>query len=340
MSVTLSICIATLNRAAFIGATLESIVSQATDEVEIVIVDGASTDNTGEVVRQYQQRFPRLRYLRLPVKGGVDQDYCKAVDLAQGQYCWLLTDDDLLKPGAIQTVLEATRHDYGLIIVNAEVRTADLSKIVETRRLPFNTDRVYKPPDSQRLFVETAPYLSFIGGVVIKRQLWEQREKEKYFGTVFVHVGVIFQSPLPADTLAIAEPWTVIRYGNAQWTARWFEIWMFKWPNLIWSFSDYPDSAKSQVESREPWRRLRVLLLLRAKGVYSMKEYHAWIEPRLNPGWRKFAARLVVETPGCVVNSLAILYYSILKSPLNLFDLRNSRFYYRRSFNRIRGGAT
>lgn len=35
----LSICIATFNRAAFIGATLDSIISQATEEVEIVVVD-------------------------------------------------------------------------------------------------------------------------------------------------------------------------------------------------------------------------------------------------------------------------------------------------------------
>ena len=65
----LAICIATLNRGAFIGETLESIIRQATDEVEIVVVDGASTDNTEEVVRGFQQRWPRLNYLRLPEKG-------------------------------------------------------------------------------------------------------------------------------------------------------------------------------------------------------------------------------------------------------------------------------
>src|ERR1700674_2032053 len=60
----LSVCIATLNRGAFLGATLESIICQATDEVEIVVLDGASTDNTGDVIRQYQECFPRLRYFR------------------------------------------------------------------------------------------------------------------------------------------------------------------------------------------------------------------------------------------------------------------------------------
>ena len=48
----LSICIATLNRGNFIGETLDSILSQITPEIEIVIIDGASTDNTEEVINK------------------------------------------------------------------------------------------------------------------------------------------------------------------------------------------------------------------------------------------------------------------------------------------------
>ena len=46
----LSICIATHNRADYIGETLDSIIPQLTDEVEIVVVDGASTDATRTVM--------------------------------------------------------------------------------------------------------------------------------------------------------------------------------------------------------------------------------------------------------------------------------------------------
>ena len=67
----LSVCIATMNRADVIGETLESIVSQARDDVEISqILDGASTDNTREVVEGYRkQRFPALRYVRASSNG-------------------------------------------------------------------------------------------------------------------------------------------------------------------------------------------------------------------------------------------------------------------------------
>jgi glycosyltransferase involved in cell wall biosynthesis len=303
----LSICIATLNRAEFIGETLESIVRQITPEVEIVVVDGASTDNTGEVVKGFSARCPSLRYVRLDQKGGVDQDYCQAVELSSGEYCWLFTDDDLLKPGAIAAVLAATQGNYSLIVVNAEVRTTDLTVCLQARRSRLVKDQVYAPsaPERHRLLADTGDYLSFIGGVVMKRAVWNQRERAKYFGTVFIHMGVIFQSPLPGEALVLAQPWIIIRYGNAQWVGRSFEIWMFKWPNLVWSFPDYADWAKQRVVAREPWRSLPRLLLCRAMGRYSSKEYHAWLEPRLSSPWSKTVLRAIAVAPIAPLNGLA-----------------------------------
>ena len=173
----LSICIATYNRAEFIGETLESIIPQITDEVEIVIVDGASTDNTQKVVHDYIQRAARIRYVLLPVKGGVDHDYNKAVELAQGEYCWLFTDDDLLKPNAISTVLSEVHKEYSLIVVNVQVMNKDLSKVLQLKLIPIDTNEIYDGSKLEQLFQRVIPYISFIGCVVINRALWMQREK-------------------------------------------------------------------------------------------------------------------------------------------------------------------
>jgi len=331
-NINLSFCIATRNRGTFIGATLESIICQATEQVEIVILDGASTDNTEEVVRRYQERFPQLRYYRQNTNLGVDHDFAEAVARAQGEYCWLFSDDDLLKSGAIQAVLDAMKDQYGLIIPNAEVRNADLSKVLEPKRLQLSADRIYKPNQNRRLLTEVGDHLTFIGCVIINRQLWNTREKEKYFGSCFVHAGVIFQSPLPEDTLVIAKPLISIRYGNALWLGKAFEIWMFKWPDLIWSFPDYPDSVKLQASPKEPWRRMRTLLLLRAKGAFTIKEYLEWLEPRLDSCWTRAVAKAIAQFPGQVANFLGIVYYhAVWRHPgrmLVLLDLENSPFYF------------
>ncbi|MDP3047043.1 MAG: glycosyltransferase family 2 protein [Chloroflexota bacterium] len=327
----LSICIATLNRGAFIGETLESIIRQATDEVEIVVVDGASTDNTEEVVRGFQQRWPRLNYLRLPEKGGVDRDYDRAVVLAKGNYCWLMSDDDLLTPGAVSAVLAAAGRGFSLVIVNSEVRSADLSSVIVPRLVPLSTDRAYGARDMAALLSDTAAYMSFIGCVVIRRELWVARERERYYGTEFIHVGVIFQSPLPDGALALASPGISIRAGNASWTGRYFEIWCFKWPGLIWSFPGYPDEARRRVCPREPWRAVKILLVLRAKGAYSACEYARWLPPRLHRRRARLVARAIALLPGVVTNA-AVLAYFRWRRPAELYgiwEFTASRFYYR-----------
>jgi glycosyltransferase involved in cell wall biosynthesis len=311
-NIRLSICIATRNRAAFIGETLDSLIAQATEEVEIIIVDGASTDNTEVVVRQYQERFPRLRYQRLSANGGFDQDYSRTVELAQGEYCWLMTDDDTFKPNAIETVLHHSQQGYGLIIVNAENRTVDQSVVIHEQRLRIDGDRIYQPTESEALFVDVGYHLTYIGGVVIKRALWNARAKEPYYGTWFVHFGVIFQQPLPEPTLVLAEPLINGRIGNISWSARSFEIWMFRWPELVWSMP-FPHHAKAQITPLAPWRNLKAVLIHRGDGSYSLTEYRRWIAPRPAPAWHKLVAQVIAILPRCAVWLFVYFYLSLLR---------------------------
>jgi abequosyltransferase len=317
----LSICIATYNRATYIGETLESIIPQLDDDVELLLVDGASTDNTEEVVRRFAQKDPRTRYVRLPAKGGVDQDYCKSVELARGEFCWLFTDDDLLKPGAVVAVKAAINEGHGLVVVNAEVRDRELSIILERQRIVMHNNREYASNDMERLFVDALNYLSFIGAVVIRRSIWLSRERESYFGTEFVHVGVIFQKPLPEPALIIAEPYIVIRYGNAQWTPRGFDIWMFKWPKLVWSFNHISKQSKQSVYSREPWRKLRKLIAQRSVGAYSIQTYRQYLSTmRAGTLW-KFCAWLIACSPQKIFSGINYLYCRI-KEYRAFFDTR------------------
>lgn len=336
----LSICIATLNRANFLADTLESIICQATDEVEIIILDGASTDNTREVVRRYQERFSRLRYFRQNTNMGVDHDFAEAVRLAQGEYCWLFSDDDLMKPGAITAALGGIKSQFALIIINAEVRNADLSAVLEPQRLSLEANRIYEPDETHCLLADVGNYLTFIGCVIIKRELWNERDKEKYYGSFFIHVGVIFQNPLPEKTLVVATPLISIRYGNALWLDKYFEVWMFKWPNLIWSFEQYPAEIRLRICRKEPWRRIRTLLLHRAKGTYKISAYLKWLEPRLDSFWTRAASKGIAYFPGRIANLIAFMYLSFYcPGSLELVDLINSPFYFCRLSQRRHVGS-
>jgi abequosyltransferase len=323
----LSICIATYNRAQFIGATLESILPQLTDDVEVLVVDGASPDNTEEVVRRYCDQCSQLKYIRLANKGGVDQDFDRAVGLAEGEFCWLFSDDDILKPGAIPAVLDAIREDYNLVVVNSEIRNVDLTELLAERKWPMMTDRVYEdnPSDKDRFLAEVGDYLTFIGGVVIRRSVWLSRDRAKYYNTRFIHVGVIFQSMLPGKMLVIATPWIVIRLGNAEWASLGFDIWMFKWPELIWSFTHFSEDSKRAVCRPLPWQRLHTLIYYRALGIYSPTEYSRWLACRLKFRWQRLTARMISLMPFWIAQRILRIYAAIHRDRLLIYNLRNSR---------------
>lgn len=326
----LSICITTFNRAAFIGATLESILSQTTNDCEVVILDSASTDDTERVLTQYVQRFNRLRYFRQGVNNGFDRDCNGVVELAAGEYCWLMTDDDLLRPGAVAAVLGALREDLGFIFVNVEGRDFSMSKVVEARCIDIQSNRAYGSFEADRLFADIGGMLTYVGGFVIKRSIWLSREKEIFYDSMFVHVGVVFQEPLPGGSLVIAEPYISYRMGNVHtWSSRTFETFMIKWPSLVWSLP-ISDSAKSRVCSAAPWKDFRQLFRYRGRGCYSSTEYRRYVRPRLRSVREMLGPTIVALLPGVLVNALCLLYVSLVNCPrrgIRLQFLRESRYY-------------
>lgn len=290
MTKRLTIAIATYNRASYLQQTIANIIPQLNPDVELLVVDGASTDNTRDVVCEFSKNNPSVRYCLLPVKGGVDHDYCQAVAMAHGEYCWLFTDDDLLKPGAVEEVLKAIDEGHDLIVVNLDTFDKQMEKLLDTGLIKISEDRVYDQGGINRFFSDTMHCLTFIGCVVIRRAIWMEREKNKYIGTEFIHVGIIFQKPLKGTVKVISRPLINYRYGMAQWSARGFEIWMFKWPKLVWSFEGIDDSSKKMVCSREPWRSIWKLLVQRSLGCYDRAIYSKLISNTdASFLWKQFA---------------------------------------------------
>jgi glycosyltransferase involved in cell wall biosynthesis len=304
----LSICIPTLNRGHLIAQTLQSILPQLTDATELLVVDGASTDNTEAVVRAVFAGQSNCRYVRLDQKGGVDADYARSVELASGEYCWLMTDDDLVVPGAIARILRALETNPDLLILNATVASENLSEVLIPRKLAAPADRVFPPTAQGELLAFAGELLSFIGSVIIRRSVWLARDYRSYFGTEFVHVGVIFQEPLRSDAIVLAEPLIRIRYGNASWWRRAFEIWMFKWPRLIWSFGHLPDRAKATVCAREPWRSLYELCLFKARGLFTSDTYNRWLRPQSMSVGKRLLTRALALFPNRFFHCLVDRY--------------------------------
>lgn len=299
----LSICIPTMNRGHLIGQTLDTIVPQLTDEIELVIVDGGSRDDTEEVVARFARRDGRVRFIQgagndNPSNEGFDRDCDLAVREARGAYCWLFTDDDYIAAGAVaKVVAELASGDLDLLVVDAEVRDLTMTKVLDRQRLGFSGVRDYRPSDRDRFMADAGRSLSFVGGVIIRRSAWLDRERARYFGSGFIHVCVIFQQP-PLDRIrVVAQPLVQIRIANAAWSGRAFKIWMEQWPSLIWGFPGYSDEAKRSVTAREPWRVM--LELLNYRSLDSLHAEHVdWLQLSGASRLYRLYARSLLLLPG------------------------------------------
>lgn len=197
---TISICIPTYNFGRYIAATLQSILDQGIEDLEIVIVDGASTDNTAEVVRDFQQRYPAIRYCCLARRGGIDRDMAKTVELATGRYCWLFSSDDLMRQGAIKIIRQEVASGHDLYLCKHTNCTLEMQIIGEHPVLQSAVHSDFRLEDQQdrlryfRLAANTEAFFSFMGGLVIKREAWVSVAlNEAFVGSCWAHVARIFQ---------------------------------------------------------------------------------------------------------------------------------------------------
>lgn len=96
MAAKVSVCIPTYNRARYIGATVKSVLDSAYPNLEIIISDNASTDNTQEVLEAFDD--DRIYYYRNLKNVGPVKNWNLAMQKASGDYVGLLYSDDLYGP--------------------------------------------------------------------------------------------------------------------------------------------------------------------------------------------------------------------------------------------------
>ena len=108
-----SVIIPTYNRARFIWETLQSVLSQSYRPMEVLIIDDGSTDNTAEVVEQWQNRVRAEKGLLVKYFYQVNMGPGSARNYglleSRGQYIQFLDSDDLLSRNKISAQIEALR---------------------------------------------------------------------------------------------------------------------------------------------------------------------------------------------------------------------------------------
>lgn len=109
-----SVVLPSFNRARLLPITIPTYFQE--DVSEVILVDDCSSDNTAEVVKELQTRFPTLRYFRNEVNS--KQPYTKnvAISKVQSEYIYFGDDDSVLYPGSIRNLLNVMREKNADIV--------------------------------------------------------------------------------------------------------------------------------------------------------------------------------------------------------------------------------
>jgi abequosyltransferase len=219
----LSFCIPTRNRAEFLRELLESIAPQATPEVEVVISDDGSTDDTRMVIESFRTRLPQLSAHRVDPPLRYDRNLLHVVSMARGKYCWLFGDDDRLEPGGLAAVLEALEAEPDLTGLTTDRVSYDsaLAHRLPVRALKQQQSALFR--DADEAFLRLLDRLGFLSCQIVNRAIWNEivrgENLEPYF-TGYVQLYVIARMLVQAPRWQfLAQPSVAFRADNDSFRA-------------------------------------------------------------------------------------------------------------------------
>jgi glycosyltransferase involved in cell wall biosynthesis len=160
----LSIVIPARDATATLAGALDALLAQEwVGEWEIVVVDNASTDGTGELVEQYARRDPRVRLVRAPECRGPAAVRNAGVRAAVGDFIAMCDADDIAGEGWVAAMGEALRTN-DVVTGPVDVRALNPEWLVATRGVPSSV--------APAMFHQVFPIVPS-GNCGIRRACWD-----------------------------------------------------------------------------------------------------------------------------------------------------------------------
>lgn len=205
----LTIGIPTYNRSVFLQRNLDHLYAQKQDmqQVELIVSDNASTDDTYAVVQKYQDMGLDIKYIKNAENKGPDFNILQCYLQASGKYVVAFGDDDLFINGSVAQILSLlSRDDFGVIYLNSrEFKGQEKLNIVHLNYSLFK--------DPIKFIKKVKFYVTFISGNIINRKYLDEDSLTEYYGTSLIQVPFILNAILKSsnniyvnDVLIASEP--------------------------------------------------------------------------------------------------------------------------------------
>lgn len=199
----ISFCIPTYNKGkgGYLEAALDSILCQLDadikDKVEICISDDASTDNTKEIIENYQKKYPNIKSFYFEKNTGAGRNYCHSISLASGKYIWFMGGDDIVEKDGIRYILSEIKKDEDIFFYLADPFLC-FNNMTQKRKVVRKTLKKEIILDSCKdIILNAALDVGQISFIIFRKRDWDLVENYERFYSFsaphFYHIWTVFK---------------------------------------------------------------------------------------------------------------------------------------------------
>ena len=230
MRALISICIPLYNGSIFLSQTLDSLVGQNKfNEIELVLCDDVSKDDTFKIAKKYADKFHNISLYMNENNLGMDRNFEQVVSHASGEYFWFCGQDDIFSEGTVEKVLSILNTDRSIdfIYVNYSQNNHDLDKVITEKMLPIDHDILCADSITFLSITGIDKLPTFLPSFVLRKILWDKVDKEPFYGTQYIQIGVLLTLLPNIKSYFIAAPYIRGRIPDNGWqrsTLKLFDI--------------------------------------------------------------------------------------------------------------------
>lgn len=193
----LTIAIPTYNREQMLKECVDRILEQDNNNIEIVISDNGSTDNTENYCKKLCDDYSFISYYRNQKNEGFDVNYRNCIKYSHGKYVLVLSDDDLISKNFIKNLfplLESGENDFiALNLKGFDLSEKDINEENE-KGFIFSTDKdlYFDKKDFYSFYSTISYWFTLVSMFVMKKELisdFSDSDNEKYVGSWFMNVA-------------------------------------------------------------------------------------------------------------------------------------------------------
>ena len=270
--VMVSIIIPAYNIDQFIGKAIESAVSQTFTDMEIIVVNDGSTDQTGKIIDDFSKKDNRIKAIHRP-NGGLSAARNSGLDLASGQWIMFLDGDDCLAPDGVESLLSLAEK------YNADIACGGFTKEYPVKPAESHKIKVF----TSRNAIENALYqrsLNFSAcGKIFKNVIFEKLRFRE--GILYEDLDIIYHAFEHTDRIVMTDRLLYYYRTNPQsilntFSTKRFDILDVTDRIVRWS-DDKPSSTRRAAKDRRFSAHFNILGLLAA---HDLLDTHANVARR------------------------------------------------------------